>query len=230
MKKKILIIICIVLLLITFKLLYNYVINKNLINKYNDGQYLTNQAKTLTVLNFSESYVGNYNYGNILYQNGEYEKSIEQFKKAISSNIPQDKDCNVRINYALAVCKTVNLDEENQDSIKNAITKYESAIEILTKNDCANDNNSGHNKQAQQLKNDIQKEIDRLKKLLNSDEEKEEEEQEEKNSKDENDIEAKIQQIKTDAIQEQRTQEEEIYNSNNFFKDKSSYKKLEKNW
>ena len=160
MKRKILIAINIIIILISLKLLYNIAMNTILINKYNNGEYSTSIGQAMTKLNFPQSYIANYNYGNILYQNGEYEEAIEEYKKALDVNIPEKKECKVRINYALAICKTVELDEESQDSILNAIKTYESAIGVLTEKGCANNEDTmGHSADAEQLRKDIQKEI-----------------------------------------------------------------------
>ena len=86
MKRKIVIVIYIILILISFKLLYNIGTNSRLINKYNNGEYTDNLARNLTYFNFLQRYVANYNYGNILYQKGEYESAIEEYKKGIKRN------------------------------------------------------------------------------------------------------------------------------------------------
>lgn len=226
MKRKILIVVYVVLILITIKLFSNIVTNSVLITKYNKGQYSENQAKALTYLNFLQSYVAYYNYGNVLYQNGEYEKAIEEYKKALEGVVPKYKECNIRINYALAVCKTVQVDEKNQDSIKDAIKTYESAIDILTEEGCANKNdNNGHNRNAEQLKKDIQREIDRLKKLQeDNNSEDNEEEKDNKTKEDTETIETKIQDIKEEATKEQREHESQYNNYNKDFNRKS------KNW
>ena len=130
MKKKILIATFILLLIIMLKLIYNNIINSILINNYNNGKYSKEYAKALTFINFNQRYVANYNYGNILYQNGEYEEAIEEYKKALKGNPPKSKECNIRINYALAICKTVQVDENDQNSIQNAIKEYENAGHI----------------------------------------------------------------------------------------------------
>ena len=228
MKRKVVIVIYIILILITLKMMYSVLINSILINNYNKGKYSDSQAKMLTFLNFPESYIANYNYGNILYQNGEYEKAIEQYKKSLKGFIPKNKECNIRINYALAICKTVSVNEKDQTSIKNAIEKYESAIEILTQKGCANKNdNRGHNQKAEQLKKDIQKEIDRLKKLQenNSDENDNNEEKEDKTKEDIDNVEEKIQNIKEIATQEQRELENKYKNYGNL-----DYNRVQKNW
>ncbi len=229
MKRKVLIVIYIILILITLKMLYSVLINSILINNYNKGKYSDSQAKMLTFLNFPESYIANYNYGNILYQNGEYEKAIEEYKKALKGFIPKNKECNIRINYALAICKTVSVNEKEETSINNAIEKYESAIEILTQNGCANKNdNNGHSQEAETLKQDIQREIDRLKKLqkTNSNESyNNKEEKEDKTKENIDNVEEKIQNIKENATQEQRKAENEYKNFGKF-----DYNREQKNW
>lgn len=229
MKRKILIVIYIILILITLKLLYNIISNSILISKYENGEYTASQAKALTYFNFPQSYVANYNYGNFLYQNGEYESAIEEYKKALNGGAPEEKKCNIRINYALAICQTIELNEEDQVSIQNTINVYESAIDVLTEEGCANRNdNNGHNQKAQQLKNDIQDEIDRLKKLLNNTEDDSEnntdKNDEEKNNETEN-IETKIQNIKEEATKEQRKTESQYKNYNYY-----DYNPGSKNW
>ena len=218
MKRKIVIVIYIILILISFKLLYNIGTNSRLINKYNNGEYTDNIARNLTYFNFLQRYVANYNYGNILYQKGEYESAIEEYKKALKGIVPKYKECNIRINYALAICRTVNVNEKNQDSIKNAIKTYETAIEVLTEDGCANKtNNKGHSQKAEQLKKDIQKEIDRLKKLEKIENDSNEEKEENKKDKTKEDvetIESKIQNIKEEATKDQRETESKFTNYN----------------
>lgn len=218
MKRKIVIVIYIILILISFKLLYNIGTNSRLINKYNNGEYTDNLARNLTYFNFLQRYVANYNYGNILYQKGEYESAIEEYKKALKGIVSKYKECNIRINYALAICRTVNVNEKNQDSIKNAIKTYETAIEVLTEDGCANKtNNKGHSQKAEQLKKDIQKEIDRLKKLEKIENDSNEEKEENKKDKTKEDvetIESKIQNIKEEATKDQRETESKFTNYN----------------
>ena len=212
------------------KLLYNIVLNNIMIKKYNNGEYSTNMAQALIYLNFPEKYIANYNYGNILYQNGEYDASIEQYKKAIENNIPEKRECKVRINYALAICKTVELDE---DSIKSAIRIYESAIDVLTEKGCANkDDNNGHSQDAEKLKQEIQKEIERLKKLLqnkskNNENDDQKDNEDNNNSEDDSteEKEDEIQKIKEDAIKAQRDKEQKYKNAN-----KTITNKYNKNW
>lgn len=217
MKKRVFSVIYIILILIFIKLLYNTVTNSILINQYNDGKYESSQGKKLTYLNFIQSYIGNYNYGNILYQNGQYEKAIEEYKKALQGIVPSKKECNIRINYALAICKTVQVDETDSESIEKAIETYESAINVLTENGCANKNdNNGHSQKAEQLKKDIQAEIERLKKLQPDQEDAQDEQQETEDTKTEDaqEIEEKMQDIKEEATKDQRDLENRFNNRN----------------
>ena len=209
MKKNTIIIAYIILICLTLKFTYNTLANSIFLNNYQNGQYSEKQAKTFTHIIFLERYIAYYNYGNVLYQNGEYEKAIEEYKKALNEHVPKYKECNIRINYALAICKTVKVDEKDQNSIDNAIKRYEEAIDVLTEDGCANKNDSnGHSQKAEQLKKDIQKEIDRLKNLKNSDENKDpDQDQDKKNPEKDNaeTIEEKMKKAKEDATEAERT-------------------------
>ena len=205
MKRKVLVVVYIILILITLKMVYNTVLNSILVSKYNNGEYSEKYAEPLTKLNFIQSYVANYNYGNIFYQNGEYESAIRQYQKALDGIVPKNKRCSIRINYALAILKTVDVDEKDQDSIKNAIKTYEEALEVLTQEEC-----DIHNLKAEQLKKDIEREIERLKRLQNSknDSDKDDNQKDDNKTSEKNEtIENKIQNIKENAIKEQRETE-----------------------
>lgn len=222
MKTKTLIIADIVFIFIMFNLLFVNIKNTFIINKYKEGKYLENDAKLLTNITFQKSYVSNYNFGNILYQNGEYEKAISEYKKALKTVISSEKEFKIRINCALAICKTVQVDESNQESINNAINTYQEAIDVLVEKNCYK-----HNEDARKLKEDIEKEIERLKKLQkNTDNKNNENEEENKidENKNEENVEEKIKDIKEEATKEQ-SKTENIYK--NFNKE---YNGREKNW
>jgi len=213
LKKKIFIIAYIIITLLVIKLFYNMILNKILISKYNDGEYSEKIAYALTLINYPEGYVAYYNCGNILYQNGDYDGAIEQYKKALKNNIPKRKECSIRINYALSICANVHVDEENKESIESAIEMYKEAVEVLVEDNCANDDGDGHSKKAQKLKDDIEEEIKRLEKLL-EEENKDEDKKDDDDKKDDNEeqnknneIEDKIKDIKDNATKEQREKE-----------------------
>ena len=221
MKRKILIVVFVILIIIMLNLIFINIENNFIINKYKNGEYLQTQAKLLTNITFQKSYISNYNYGNILYQNGEYEEAIIEYKKALETVISSKKECKIRINYALAMCQSIQVDERDQESIVNAIEIYENAIKILTEKDCNN-----HNQDAKNLKKDIEKEIERLKKIQkntdnNTDQDKKEEKEQQKN---EENIEEKIKDIKEKAIKEQKEIENTYKNFNMDYRDRG------KNW
>lgn len=232
MKKKIAITLIIILSVIIIKFLFNIAINSIFIFKYNKGIYSELELNILNVINFPQGYVCDYNYGNVLYKEGKYENAIEKYKKALEENILHNEECKIRINYALSICNTVSVDEKNADSIKKAIEKYESAIEILVEEDCAgHDNKVGHDINAEQLKKDIEKEIDRLKKLLDNKNDKDDNQKDDKDDKQDTelekklkDIEDKIQEIKQEALDDQKDTE------NRFKKREFTLDRVEKNW
>lgn len=154
---------------------------------------------------------------------------MDNYEEALKYYIPRRKECDIRVNYALSICETVELDETNQESIEEAIQKYERAIDILVEEKCAHRNNEkGHDKEAQELKDDIQKEIERLKKLLEEATESKDSKDDDKEDKPEKEkedtLEEKIQEIKAEAIKEQRGKEE-IYKGLN-----RKYTDVKKRW
>lgn len=216
MKRKIFIALYVILIIIMLNLIFINIENNFIINNYKNGKYLQKQAKLLTNITFQKSYISNYNYGNILYQNGEYEKAIIEYKKALETVTSSEKDCKIRINCALAICQSIQVDESSQESITKAIETYENAIEILTEKYCNN-----HNQDAKKLKEDIEKEIERLKKIQkNTDDKNDEDKKEEKEQpKNEENIEEKIQNIKEDAMKEQRETESTYKDFNQKYRD-----------
>lgn len=155
------------------------------------------------------SYIKDYNDGNKLYKDGNFQKAIEMYSKALEKIIPTKKECDVRVNEALAYCKTVQIDTKTakNEEIQKAIETYETAINVLTQKNC-----DQHNDEAKQLKMDIEEEIDKLKKNNNTteDEKDEKKEEEQKNEKRETkDIEEKIKEIKENATKDKREEEKQ---------------------
>ena len=155
------------------------------------------------------SYIKDYNDGNKLYKDGDFQKAIELYSKALEKIIPTKKECDVRVNEALAYCKTVQIDTKTakNEEIQKAIETYETAINVLTQKNC-----DQHNDEAKQLKKDIEEEINKLKKNSETTEdekdEKKEEKEEQKNEKRETkDVEEKIKEIKENATKDKREEE-----------------------
>ena len=211
MKKKLIIFTYIVLAFICIKIISNYIINLSVIYQYNKSNYSSIQASLLKIGNFFQPYIAYYNTGNVNYKKGKYEIAMDNYKKALKYKIPKYKECKIRINYALAICSTVEVDETSKESIEEAIKTYEKAISILVEEGCANkDDDNGHSKDAETLKKDIQNEIDRLKKLLESNESgKDNDDNDSDNNFDESEkVKQTLNDIKSEATQEQREKEQ----------------------
>ena len=215
MRKKVLLTVLCIVVVILLKLICDYILNTIQVNSYKEEKYNADLAQLVATLKFNKSHAANYNYGNVLYQKGDYEGAIEQYKNALDTIVPSGEECDIRVNYALAICKTVKLekeDEKDEAKVKEAIKKYESAIDVLVVVECAHRNdNNGHDKDAQQLKNDIQKEIDRLKNQSGEEGQEgqeggQEENPPEENRTNENEITNKIEQLLEEGMNTQMEQ------------------------
>lgn len=119
----------------------------------------------MPTLNFICSYRYHYNKGNIYYLFGEYDMAIMEYEKALkSNNIPRNKECKIRINEALAIVAPLAPEKVTADNVDKVLEQLYWARDILCEKGCAslNDDYSGHNADAQQLKNEIQAYIDLL--------------------------------------------------------------------
>lgn len=139
----------------------NYIGNEKMIRNYQNEVYKVN---SLDVLGFFQPYIAPYNRGNIDYQMGNYDQAIEEYKKALEKHPPQNKECMIRINLALAMIAGIDFENLTSDQVEETIQILESAIGVLEEKNCANqDHQSGHNADAQQLEIELQEIIDALK-------------------------------------------------------------------
>ena len=105
--KKALYVILGILVLVFIHLLSRYLVNEAYIRTYNSGNYDSNLVKYLFIVNYPESYVAHYNYGNSLYMKQNYEEAKEEFEKSLST-APREKRCFVRYNLALSMLELVD--------------------------------------------------------------------------------------------------------------------------
>ena len=96
MKLKLVVAIYVILLIFMLNLLFINIENTLIIDNYEKAIYLEGKSKMLTNLAFQKSYVLNYNYGNILYQKGEYEKAIIEYEKSLKTVVSKEKECKIR--------------------------------------------------------------------------------------------------------------------------------------
>lgn len=200
--KKMLIIIYIILLLILFKLIFAFSTNEKFILQYKKGIYAEDEIKKLFVLNISEPYIAYYNYGNVLYKNGNYNGAIKEYQTALKLNPPKkEKECAIRINLALAMLKKI--DEIDTNDTSKILNILDAAKNILCENGCAHrEDNNGHSKEAEQLKADIERKIRELKNEENTEEKSSDEEskEEKNNERNEKTKQQKLQEIQKETL------------------------------
>ncbi len=213
----ILIIIEIVIVIIFLRFACVFFINERFLINYRKEKYNINSIKILAFANFSESYIYHYNQGNLFYKNGKYKEAINEYYKALEKYIPKGKECSIRINLALAKIATIEDINSEEDRQKNIDTLL-SARNVLCEKGCANSNdNNGHSEEAEKLKQDIDKLLEKLQNPDKNEEEKEEnkqqQEEEKKEKKDENDKKKEeLKKRQKEAIQERQKEIEEDEN------------------
>ena len=165
-------------------LIVRWCMNAYYVSEAEKGHYHPEIEERLTQLNFPDGYIVWYNLGNYYYQEGDYEESVDCYYRAIDCGIPYEKECEVKVNLALAMIN--ELSEEEWDAFLDAETSAEmdaqarnvektliTARSILIEDGCAHeDDEDGHNEQAQILKDEIDE-------LLNKDEEEDDEDEDE---------------------------------------------------
>ena len=158
---------------------------------------------------FGQKYIYYYNRGNASFENQKYDEAILEYKKSLHGVIPKYRECKIRINYALAICKKIDLDldESNENSVNQAIDMYKFAIDILTEKGCASKlkENEFHSEDAEILTEDIENEIYRLNNLFSQKQNSKDNNGRESEKKEETqDAENTIKSIKENAIIEQK--------------------------
>lgn len=115
---------------------------------------------------FFQLYIYHYNKGNDFYDKGNYEKAISEYKKALKCHVPKGKECDIRVNLALSMIAPYdleNLTEITEEEKEELIEVLKEAIDVLVKDGCAHrDDQDGHDKEAQRLKNELQALLDQL--------------------------------------------------------------------
>ena len=141
-----------------------------------------------------------YNLGVSSYNSGDYANAELMFRSALWEKHTKRQECKMRINEALSITTPITPESVNADNLDESIARLEEAKDILTANDCAHENdNKGHNKKAQTLKNEIDEYIEQLKQQVEEENKKEEEKdsktdeqkEQERKEKEEKEIKAK---------------------------------------
>lgn len=149
----------VLLVLVLMVFVVNYASNESMIKAYNNGIY---EKNNLAVLGFTEPYISHYNQGNNYFQQGYYDLAIEEYEKALDYSMPEETECMVRINKVLAITAPIDKKKITVHNLMDNIAILREAEEVLTENGCADEKGKGHNKDAQQLYDDIEEFIDEL--------------------------------------------------------------------
>ncbi len=211
-------IVSVVLLIIALFLGVRYIINGVFLIKYNHGDYSPGSQEFLQLVNIPEGYLPYYNAGNAYYKLEDYDKAIDNYKAALESHPTEKKECDIRVNLALAMLHKIDFDNLNTEKQKaNAVRTLQSARNILCEKGCADPyGTDGHDPEAEQLKQDIDKMLEELDAEPQPPEDSEEQQQnsgggeseEKKKSKREKELEEKLDEQKQDAMEErQETQD-----------------------
>ncbi len=207
-KKKILIGIYIAMLLFCGKLAFNYIYNAAAIYCYHQNDDLVSM-KPLLVCNWSEPYIAHYNQGNVYYESEHFEDAITSYERALALRPPEEKECAIRINLALAMIGTMDEDYEAPQHVDTSLEILRRARDILLEKDCATESGDGHSETAEQLKEEIEAWMEQLE--LQSETEPEEnketeeaKEQEEEDDTFEKDVKKALKEKQSKANQERR--------------------------
>ncbi|WP_158588824.1 tetratricopeptide repeat protein [Butyrivibrio sp. XB500-5] len=153
------------ILLLAISVIGRVAINHSFVKAYDDSVYKTESESKLLYLNFPESFIPYYNLGNVSYERKEYQAAVGYYKKALTLYPDAKRECSIRINLALALCNTIDFyDLDTQEKIDTAIFILNMARDTLLENGWAVDEGDDYrDKDAQQLKEDIDKMIEKLK-------------------------------------------------------------------
>lgn len=148
-----------------------YLLNMRFVDSYANGSYNAAIPNTLTYLNFPDPYLPYYNFGCATFMMGSYDYAAGAFLEALENEPPHDepypsKECQVRINLALALTRPLDVKHWKTESERQALIRIlTEARGYLTEDGCANpakDVFDGHSEDAEQLKKDIDRALEKL--------------------------------------------------------------------
>lgn len=154
MKKVIFIIIYSILVLACAVLVFNYGYNAFVLMCYKNHDYSVS-AQPLQMFNWTEPYVAYYNEGNLYYQQDDYVNAVEAYSKALEMNPPEEKECSIRINMALAMVASLGDLYKDPLYAESCLSVLKDARATLLDGGCATEDGTGHNTTAEKLKEEI---------------------------------------------------------------------------
>jgi len=160
------------------------------------------------------AYIAEYNMGNSDYRNDSYNGAIAWYNKALERNLPEEKECSIRINKALAYVGLLGEGYDSPDRIADSVSLLEIARDTLLTDNCATEEGTGHSEKAEQLKEEIERMLEELQKKQGSGGEGEEEQAdpeegdtEEAGAKEQN-IRQEIERMQENAYQDRQEEEQ----------------------
>ncbi len=145
-------------------MLLRWIYNAGVIFLCENG-YSDISTKPLQIFNVIEPYVADYNQGNIHYQRYEYYDAIMAYDEALSKNPPQEKECSIRINKALALISILPTEYKEPANRETSLEILYSAKSVLLEGECATEDGDGHSETAETLKEEIEQMIKELEQM-----------------------------------------------------------------
>lgn len=148
-----------------------FLLNVRFLGDYDEGTYNASIPHTLTYLNFPDPYLPYHNFGCASFMLGNYDYAAGAFYEALQNDPPHDepfpsRECQIRINLALSLTRPLDVEHwDGEAERQQLIQTLTQAREYLTEDGCANpakDVFDGHSEDAEQLKRDIDKALERL--------------------------------------------------------------------
>lgn len=216
--KKLFITLWILLITCLLCLIVNFSANETLIKDYKAGIFMENK---MAFLGFLEPYISYYNEGNVYYRKKNFNAAIEAYQNALKRHPSRHRECMIRINLALAMVTPIEPAEMTDSDIADAIRILEDAKQILSVHGCAAEDGNGHNKNAQTLKEDIDRFEEELKEMQdtqseNGTKDNESEQSPEQDVKNKQNIQKQLEEIQKESNKERSQELSETENLNNF--------------
>ncbi len=179
----VMIVLAVILFVLSFGLFFKMIVNHSFVKAYDEDVYLSENEELLKFVNTPESYLPYYNLGNIAFENTDYNSAVGYYTKALSLFPLGQKECDIRINLALSMCYSIDFQHlETQERIDTALIILYKARDVLLENGWANeDPELVKDEEAQQLKEDIDRMIEKLENPEEGDNSQDDQQQDENN-------------------------------------------------
>jgi len=153
------------IILLCLSQVFHHGYNLYVVQRYRQGDYVMSPGM-LTMLGLGDSYVSYYNQGNLLYQQNRNYEALASYQIALDKNPPEGKECSICINTALTYLQIIEELYANEKYTDMNLRMLYSARNVLMHKGCAGENGEGHSKEAEQLKEEIDRMIAELEERL----------------------------------------------------------------